>query len=254
MIRKFNYTNRKKVPRENVNIKLNKSGDRTFFNAEIFKDGLSFPDNSRIYIESFYGPDLLRFDFGTFGDIKQPSNTDITEIKQLSDNVYFHLKVVDESAENGLLLGDIKIYDLTDDQNIKGRTSIFYVNPVKMNTNEIWRINFRANEGMPLLEVNKDIEGIFEIAKSDPVFISLVYPSAIRQILTHIVTELENLDYEGDDWSCKWILFTRITLGILNTPNDPSDEVACEEWIESVVRAFSLKHRLFENYVNKIKA
>jgi hypothetical protein len=252
MIRKFNYTNRQKIPREHIEVTLVNVGDRTYFNAILKSDGLKFPTDARVYIEPFYGPDFLRFDFGTFASFQQPENTDITELKSLSDRIYFHIKIVDESAETGLVLGEIKIYDLADDKNPRGKASILYVNPVKMDTNEIWRLNFNSNESMPVLEVNKAIEGIFDIAKGDPIFTSLVYPSAVRQIFHQIAFELDDFDEEGESWNCKWLQFGRQVLGVLDIPGEHSTDEEKEDWINNVVKSFCTRHKLFENYLAKI--
>lgn len=248
MIRKLNYTHRQKIPKENVQISLKGEGDEIYFDASLIKDGLKFPDDARVYVEPNYGPDFLRFDFGLFKDIQQPSDTNITELKKLSDKIFFRIKIVDETKEDGLLLGIANIYNLSDDTDPKGKESILFVNAVKMETNEIWRINFNSQDGIPILEINNAIEGIREIAKSDPWFIGLVYPSATRQVFEHIAFDLKDFDSEGENWNSKWIQFSQSVLGVTNVPDNNDDEQECEDWISNVVKAFCIRNKTLENY------
>ncbi|MBK8608471.1 MAG: hypothetical protein IPL84_00540 [Chitinophagaceae bacterium] len=241
MIRKLNYTNRKKIPKENIQITLKEDGDKVYFNASLIKDDLNFPDDARVYFEPNYGPDFLRFDFGLFSKMEQPVDTDITELKKLSDKIFFRIKIVDETNEEGLILGHAKIYNIGDDNDPKGKESILPVNAVKMDTNEIWRINFNAQDGIPILEINNSIEGIREIAKSDAIFIGLVYPAAIRLIFKQIAFEIKEFEMDGDSWNSKWILFSKSVLGVSDIPRNADNDEICEEWIDNVVKAFVLE-------------
>lgn len=252
MLRRFNYTNRKKIPKENIEILLKSVGNKTYFSATLIKEGLKFPGDARVYIEPNYGPDYLRFDFGKFENLIQPNDTDISELKKVSDKIFFRIKIVDETEEEGLLLGYADIYNIGDDDAPKGKESILPVNAVKMETNEIWRMNFNASDSIPILEINNAIEGIREIAKGDRIFIGLVYPAAVRQIFEHIAFELKDFEIEGDTWNSKWMKFSYLILGVSNIPNNSDDEQECEEWIDAVVKAFCVRNKIFENYLTQI--
>ena len=220
MIRKFNYTNRIKIPRENISISIQKNEQKVSFTAIIRTSNLKFPDDAKVYIEPYYGGNYLRFNFGTIGNIEQPVDLDITELKQFSEKIYFRIKVVNESNGEGLLLGFADKLPLADEDGTSNKSSILFVNPVIMETNEVWRVNFDADpEGMPVLEVNNSIEGIKEIARSDPRFIAMVFPATIRLILGRITKE-ESFGRDDTSWAAKWIQFTEDVLGITNTPAD----------------------------------
>lgn len=249
MIRKFNYTNRTKVNRDDLSISIQTVGSKAHFTATINSENLNFPESAKVYIEPYYGPNYLRFDFGTIKDLKQPTSTDISELKQFSDKIYFRIKIVDESQDNGLLLGFADKLPLSDDSDPENRSSILVVNPVQMDSNEIWRLDFESDsEGAPILEVNKSIEGIKELAKTDIRFIALVFPAAIRIILRRIEEE----GFEEDGWSSDWIKFTQIVLGIPESPSKESGNDAVSQWIEDCVKAFCLKNRTFENYLKSL--
>jgi hypothetical protein len=251
MVRKFNYTNRRKVSRENITISIQRNGSKSTFNAVLEKSNLKFPETAKVYIEPYYGANYLRFGFGTVADLKQPDNTDITDLRQFSDKIYFRLKIVDESQENGLLLGFADKLPLVDDSDPSNKSSILFVNPVRMETNEIWKVNFESeSEGMPVLEVNNSIEGIKELARSDARFIAFVYPAAIRLILQKIIND-HNIVPDGDEWYAKWVRFTQQALGVDTPKLDSSDELF-SNWVDDCVKSFCVQHKTLENYTKTL--
>lgn len=249
MLRTFNYTKRKKIPKECVRLSITKAGDQTHFNAVIKIEQLDLQSDARVYIEAYYGPTLYRFDFGSVSLIKQPESTDISELYKISDKCYFRIKIVD--GPNGLILAQADKLDLSDDES-KNRASIFYVHEVKIETGEIWKMNFDADgDGTPVLELNRDIEGIRDLVRTNISFRALVFPAAIRQILFQIA-EQNNFDREGDSWTSKWIVFIEDGLGVTNTPTSDNDSDKLDEWYDEVVRAFCLRNRIFEQYSKNI--
>lgn len=249
MLRTFNYTKRKKIPKECVSITVNKVNENTYFNAVLKTDNLDLKSDAKVFIEAYYGPTSIRFDFGNVSKINQPEDTNITEVTKISDKTYFRLKVVDE--EKGLILGYTDKLLLADDDK-KSRAVIFYVNAVQMDTNEIWRMNFDTDgDGTPVLEINKAIEGIRDIARSDTKFLALVFPTAVRMILVKIAQD-NNFERDGDFWSSKWIMFTQDVLGINTTPENNEDEEKLNDWYDDVVRSFCVKNKLLEQYIKSL--
>lgn len=249
MIRKFNYTNRYKIARESVDIKISKISTKSFLHFNLDKTNLKFPDTSKVYVEAFYGPDSIRFDFGTFSHTRPPSDTDISSISNLSDRIYFHLKIVDERNDVGLILGECKIYDLTDEKAPAGKTCIFGVANVKIDTDEIWRVNLDRNQEMPVLEVNQRIEGIQEMAKNDRSFIALVYPSAIRRILEFIQNS-QDADLDSESWCSKWLVFGEKLAGRKHPSDNDDDEWG--DWIDSVISRFNSNNATLEGFLNDL--
>ena len=85
MIRKFNYTGRKKIKRSNVQIDLlrNRNGHRQF-NIALQLDELALPGNAHVYVEAYHRSGYQRFDFGTIANRIIPS--DRTLRKRMKDN------------------------------------------------------------------------------------------------------------------------------------------------------------------------
>lgn len=246
MLRTFNYTKRKKIPKECVSLTMNKIGEDTYFNAALILEDLALDPDAKIFLEAYYGPTSYRFDFGVVSQIKHPEDTNITELTKISDKIYFRLKVVDE--EKGLILGYADKLHLADDDK-KSRSAIFYVNAVQMDTNEIWRMNFDTDgDGTPVLEINNSIEGIRDIARGDTKFLALVFPAAVRIVLSRIAEE-NSFDRDGDTWLSKWIIFTQDVLGVHTTPENKEDEDKLKDWYNDVVRSFCVKNKLFDQYI-----
>jgi hypothetical protein len=246
MLRTFNYTKRKKINKDNISISLNKISQNTFFNISLDLKDFDFPPDSKVYVEAYYGPTSFRYDFGSIENLLIPDDNDITPVLHISEKVYFRIKVVE--PQSGLVIGFADKICLADDEK-KLKSSIFFVNRIHMDTNEIWRMNFDADsEGTPILEINNSIEGINDIARSDINFLNLVYPAALRMILDKLSSS-GNFDREGDEWTCKWIIFIEDVLGINNTPENNQDEDKINEWINDVVRSFCRRNKLLEQYI-----
>src|SRR5206468_6805272 len=78
------------------------------------------------------------------------------------------------------------------------------------------------------------IDTIKDIAKSDAAFFALVYPAAVRQVLTQILlVESHSAHDEGDEWWNYWLRWAARFNSPL--PDDPDDAPI---WIEEVVDAF----------------
>jgi len=107
MIRKFNYTGRKKIKRSNVRIDLMRdSNGQRFFSSGLKLDDLELPLNAHVYVEAYHRSGYRRFDFGTVGDRKIPPDR---QLKTISDSAIplFRVKVVDKSTSHGRILASV---------------------------------------------------------------------------------------------------------------------------------------------------
>lgn len=249
MIKTYNYTGRKKLPRSAVRIRI----DGDTFSAEWNLDEHPMPASAAVYVEAFTAgsADVLRFPYGTVGT-PNPEASDRKLGDVSGDSVGFHFKVVDESERVGRLLGvALNIKPLGDAEEESNQQSILPVNPVDLG-DQMWRLTFIHQR--PWLEVNNRIPDIMQIVREDRRFFSLVYPAVIREILFRILIVEEWNDPNGsdDDWRVQWLQW-----GIRWHPDkerpaegDPGD--VREElliWIEQVVNAFCVKHRVRDKFI-----
>jgi len=250
MIRRFNYTGRVKIPRSRVDISLFKDNEGKYFKAKVNLEGLDLPGESKIYIEPNYKGVYQRFDFGTVAHFKEPENTRLNELPE-TELAYFDVSIVDEKSNIGLLLGKAKGIAVSTDGLPNDRLPLLYVNPTDLK-NQLWKLSFDSSEdGRPTLEINKNIPELYEMAKTDIKFISLVYPAAFRGVLLKII---EEGDFDGgeDSWTTQWLKFLNASLGIKTLPEIDSDDnnltTEQESWIDECVNDFCKKFQLFEKF------
>ncbi|MBW0176668.1 hypothetical protein [Sediminibacterium sp.] len=251
MIRRFNYTNRLKIDRNRIDISLFKDRDGKYFRAKINLEGLEMPPQAKIYIEANYKGVYQRFAFGTIAHFKEPESTRLNELPE-TELAYFDIAIVDEAGKVGLLLGSAKGIVVSTDGSPNDRISLLPVNPVDLK-NQFWKLTFDSgDEGRPVLEINKNIPDILEMARNDVKFISLVYPAAFRSVLIKLLLEQDDFDAEEGTWIADWLKFTIAVLGIKNQPDTKSDndELTPEQevWVDDCVNEYCKKLQLFEKF------
>ncbi len=250
MIRRFNYTGRVKIPRNRVDISLFKDNEGKYFKANINLDGLDLPADAKIYIEPNYKGVYQRFYFGTVSKFQEPENTKLSELPE-TEMAYFDISIVDEQSRVGLLLGKAKGIAVSTDGVPNDRLPLLPVNPTDLK-NQFWKLTFdSSDDGRPVLEINKNIPDIFEMARNDIKFISLVYPSAFRGVLLRLI-EQGDFDAEEDSWIYQWTKFLSSILGIKSLPEIDNESAALtfeqEAWIDECVNEYCKKFKLFEKF------
>ena len=256
MKRRFNFTGRRKIPREKISIILNRDGDSVWLSdVSIDLNGMNLPSDGKVYVDAYHRTEIRRYNFGTVNNIKCPTDTGLSALAY-SENLKFRVLVVDESAQHGLILAQADRIKLAVDMD---RKSIL---PVDFRDlyHQIWKVEYGGDEGAPILVLNSTIPNIGNIAKSDPQFIMYVYPTVIREVLTHMVF-VDNVDSISDpsvDWHRDWLNFAR---RILNGKGSPeilspqeesfeSDEVV--KWIYEVVEEFCASRNEWREYINSL--
>ena len=249
MIRRFNFTGRQKLPHALFDIRL-QAGPPRQFTATFDISEFRFPPDARLYFEaSSSGSGIVgRFSWGTAAIPAPPEDRSLEELP--GQNVNFTFKVVDESESTGRILGVARGIALNRAAEGEGerRQSLLPVNPVAM-SQEIWRVSFQQDT--PWLEVNSNIEDIMARAQGDPVFVSLVYPAVVREILTEALMIREIYDVEDTEkWESRWLSFGQRFHPDLAPPPEVEDADTQREWIEQVVRGFSSHYTAKDRFVS----
>lgn len=253
MIRRFNYTGRVKIQRNRIDISLFKDKDGKYFKAKINLEGLNFPPDAMVIIEPNYKGVYQRFYFGTVAKFLEPANTRLNELPE-TELAYFDVSIVDEQSNVGLLLGKAKGIAVSTDELSNDRLPLLYVNPTDLK-NQIWKLTFdSSDDGRPTLEINKNIPEMYEMAKNDIKFISLVYPVAFRGVLLKLVEE-RDFDSGTDSWETQWLKFLNKGLGIKSFPDNDNESgiltTEQETWIDECVNEYCKKFKLFEKFTEK---
>lgn len=251
MIRRYNYTGRKRLLSEKIKInEWLKKGVKHFEVVQCDLKEFEFHDDARVFIEPYFKSSFLRFDFGTIARFQAPSNTDVSDLPT-SDQLWYRIKIVDESSKLGLILGTADIQGTLVDNPHAGKRSILPVDFVELG-NRIWALDFRADR--PVLSVNSLLDNINirEKIKQEE-FFSLVYPEVIKRIALR-VSEADGF-FENDlfGWQAEWMIFFKEVL--LQTHMPTNDENSIEDWCNDMSDAFARKYQVIDLYTssNKIK-
>lgn len=235
MLRKLNFTERAKIARSDVQVSLRRGDDGILaFDPVVRLEGSRAPASARVFIEAYYRSSYMRFDCGTVGRFSPPADRRLTDID--SDNVVrFRLKIVTPDHQIVAVADDVTATAGEADR--ATRRSLLPVNFCDLG-DQVWRVTFDANG--PVLDLNRSIGGIEVIAKSDARFFALVYPAAVREILTKILLVDEyDASEDAEEWWNLWLRWGS-ELSDAPVPEDADDRQA---WIEDVVAAFCGRHQ-----------
>jgi hypothetical protein len=240
MIRRLNYTGRNKIEKKNVTITI--AGDNPLeksLNASFNLGTLNLPNDGRVFVEAYYRmTQSQRFYFGFVNQIKQPEDTTLGSMGLL-DDLKFRVFVVDKKG---------KILALVEDINIEKKIhkkSLLPVEVVELD-NMLWKISMIDYEGAPVLQLNKRVSGIRNVAAKDLRFIHSVYPAVVRYIFMYLAF-IEKIDFSDPyyEWATNWVRFAQ-KISTAPPKGTVDDASVCEEikdWIENVVVAFSNNRR-----------
>jgi hypothetical protein len=244
MKRRFNYTGRKRVNRDQITIKLkHENGAKVSFDAEILLNGVNLPDDAVAYVEAYHKTDYRRYSFGTVNNLVPLEDTDLSHLGHI-ENLKFRVKVVDESDEHGRILA---VADRIGPTGSLQRSPIL---PVEFRDlgNQIWRLSFDDVDG-PILEFNENIPDAHHKAKSDPELFLYVYPAVIREVLTHIIfiDGVSDINQPDPDWQKGWLNFARQFIDVeppqlLDHEKDDFDGEEIRKWIDNAVEEFCNSH------------
>ena len=245
MIRKFNYTGRKKIKRSNVRIDLKRdNGGRRFFDIGLQLDGLELPPDAKVYVEAYHRFGYQRYDFGTVGELVIPADRRLTGFSPSAMPI-FRAKVVDTSSAHGRILASLdKIRPESVDQQPAGSRSLLFIEYEDLG-NTIWQVDLDGD--WPVLKLNNTAGDTSLIDLSDDRFLSLVYPEVLRQVLSRILIEDEHTDPDcDDDWPSLWLKLA-CTLPGMSAPHRLS-KGARYAWIEKAIEAFCANSSLLEKF------
>lgn len=241
MIRRLNYTGRKRIARARVTVRLLPAPEGGWrFDAEFDLTEAGFPTEANVYIEAYNATSYMRFAFGTVGAPTPPPDLLLREITP-SPLPKFRLKVVD--TRQGLLLGVAdKLVPLRPDESLEHKQSLL---PVEFRDlgERVWRLDL---SDWPVLELNQRIADLAEAARSGDSFLALVYPEVVRRILHEaiVVEEQTDPEFDASDWTSLWLRYVCSLPGVEAPPERglgvPAEEARAEaeRWIARAVQAF----------------
>jgi len=248
MIKRLNFTGRRRIPRDRVDIEVYDGQPRTF-DAAIDLDGTSLPSHAAVFLEAMCAGSnaVERFHFGEVGNIVPPQDRCLRELD--GKNVFFALKIVDRNERFGRLLGIAEHIrpQRAGKQTAAGRRGILPVEPKELGQ-RLWRLEFTDHE--VYLYVNKDVPELVDRVRTDPLFYAVVYPEVVRRVLMQAISENVDIEEDDDHWPVLWLRFGKNLHPMRDTPptHDATEEER-EEWVEDVVEAFCKSHTVRDKYI-----
>lgn len=237
MIKRINRTQRKTIIKRDVEIRVRPTegrGEAPIFDVQMDLSPYGFPDDARVRIEVARSNASQRWDFGTVGEIMEPREQE-RRLTDVPNGGTFRVFVVADDG-TGRLLGHAPRL-----QPKLPRNSRLPLEERDLGE-EVWRVEFDGEEGVPVLLVNSKVEGISEIVRSDPSFRALVMPEVFRAILTRM-TLINRADPEDENgpWT-HWFGIARAyhpdeePPALPQTgPVDTTEIDRAREWIDAVV-------------------
>jgi len=239
VIRRLNYTGRRRIARSHVTVRLVPAEDGGWaFDAEFDLSGFGFPSASRVFIEAYNATSYMRFPYGTVGEPLIPPDRRLTDITP-TPLPKFRLKVVGSGTRKGLLLAVAdKLVPLRPEEDLRHKQSLLPVVFTDLGE-QVWRLDV---SDWPTLELNRRIADLGEAARSGDSFLALVYPEVVRRILHEIVfvQEVTDPDWDESDWTSLWLRYVCALPGVDTPPEGSGEEARLrqEEWIDKAVQAF----------------
>lgn len=247
MQRRFNYTDRLRIFREDAKFTLQEKNGKFFVSSNISLKDYGLPSDGLVFAEAYRQTTWMRFSCGTIGGLSQLADIELTEFES-SDDILFRLKVASPGTlddPHGRLLAEADTIPLaSDDEKEFDIDPLLPIRSLDLG-DEVWRMNF---DDKPTLLINQKAAPNWKQFALHPIFRSLVYPSALRQIFHHVIFTLGIRDSSDNErLDTRWLRFAS---EILAVGDPPEEEDALSEWIEDAVTAFAKKHQLLEHFVS----
>ncbi len=245
-MRRFNYTGRKKIYRDDVKIKLRGDfNEKPIVDVAISLDDYDFPRESIVFLEPQLKTRFMRIALGQAIGSVRCNGIELTDFDD-AEGLNFRIKVTDESQ--GLLLGlaeNIKPYS-KDDKLDGNQQSILPVSSVDLSSYGVfWRI--RWGDQKAVLEIERELGSREQVVRSLE-FRGFILPAAMRQILVKILSDgWDDELSDPQELSTQWLLFTKqIGAGM---PESESSEH--EDWIDNAVRLLTLRMGVRQQVINE---
>ncbi len=251
MIKRVNFTGRKRIARSHVRVEVRDGTPRTF-DALVNLDGTGMPIGASVFLEAMCAGSTVvrRFPFGAVERIIPPKDRTLDGIE--GENVFFALKVVDNRERIGRILGIAENIrpERAGIQTATGRQGILPIETAPLGQ-QLWDLHF--GEIDVCLRVNDEISGLKERARWDPIFYAAIYPAIVRQILSRALAEGVDVEEQSDRWPVLWLKFAKSLHPDQETPPTPdTSEEDRDSWIDAVVDAFCRQHTLKDEFVKHL--
>lgn len=245
MLRRFNYTNRLRIARSDVSVVVVKDEVGLAFKADLsVLPSYKLPRDASVCVEAYRQTNWMRFEFGRVDAIQAPPDVRL-RIFDSPEGIRFRVKVTKSGDQHVLLAEADGIPLVLPENDEQNREPLLPVKPADL-SGEVYRLDLSGS--YPVLEISRQAGAPSEIGRS-PAFVSLVYPSVLREILNRVmVIEKHDDDDSLTDWRSRWLRFASSIPGARERPPVDSEDDAKFEWIDEAVSAFARKIHANERF------
>jgi len=249
LIRRLNFTGRRRLARADVNVRLTRGVDQRLQVVVGFALGqYGLPPSAPVFVEAYRQTTWQRF---AFGSVASPVATASTILRPFgsAQGVRFRVRVVEPTVSGRPPRVLAFVDDLRPVAPIEGKGGLSLL-PVDWGDFDgyTWKLEIDDESG-PLLLVSKTLVPDREAFVGSREFTSLVLPVMLRSVLERAL-QVETDSAEADGWAEDWLRLARSRLG--RPPSGrggatgPTDDE--EDWIDDVVEIFSKAHGIPERF------
>lgn len=235
VIRRFNYTGRKRIRHTDAKVSLYEVGNgATAFDISLDLSSYDLPKGARVCVEAYRQTNWMRFPYGSAESIEPPEVRDLVEFES-PDSVLFRVRVTEAKSPEGLLLAEAdKIRPRLPGEEESDSVPLLPVRSASGLGDQVYLIDY---EGGPRLLIN-DKMGDWRSLARDPAFSALVYPAVLKEVLLRVTHIEECYDPDDhDDWRSQWLQFAVSLPGAQPVPADTQAQ-QIDDWVDEVVAAF----------------
>lgn len=253
MQRRFNYTNRQRIGRNDLVFTIAEDDEgRPKFYADIHLENYDLPSDATVWVEAYDRNALMRFPFGSVVEPRSETPTTLTDFAG-TDSYYFRVKVVDKLHRSRLFAVADSVSPLRRDDEDEIAKSLLRVTTRDLGSVP-WKLEYPGADH-PLLVLNNRIDAGKSLARSNHFFQALVLPAIFEQVLRHILLEEEyNPAAEPDDddmWKEGWLEFAGCLPDHTSLPIDQDiSDGDLKKWIEDAREGFCNEI----NAINKVRS
>jgi hypothetical protein len=244
-VRRLNYTNRRRIVREHVRIRLSQQdGHPPAFDADLILDGYDLAPDALVFLEARRQTRYMRFDFGTVGRTIAPTDRSLNAFDS-GDGILFRVVVSSAGPQRGMILAEADQVPPITAETDGTRIPLLPVQGADSLGEQVWKLDFTNG---PLLLINRN--GVeWKTLAADPACQSLVFPAIVRQVLSRVVAEGGGETDPPTDWKGYWLAFGQALAPAAPLPEALEDWESVDDWIDSVVAEFCGRHGTFSRFL-----
>ncbi|MBL3560242.1 hypothetical protein [Rhodovulum sulfidophilum] len=250
MRKRIRLTGRRQIPRAAVEAKAVEVGERKLITLSITNpDTFSkFPRDARLKLRLFENKVSETLEFGTLGDPR--ATADLRNGAFAAPSCQLRV-VAPQGDQTGLLLGSTSTWTLRADGSPEGGVGgegILMFQPFDI-APRTWKLNIREDD-YPVVYLDRSIPDSATWVRNDPVFISCVLPSIIKEIFDDVLSAGAGPEVV---WMKDWVRWAD-TLMPGNAPPYADGPVQKQAWIDNLLDTFAKRHRALEMLSGHLKA